>query len=223
MSRFLFLPYVYAETALASTSEARAIPTASYAGIPRNVTSIGVITAAALIPAKPVPRPAPIPARKQTIIVIIQPDIFNYPLPYFNFEALPALRALNGMLTLLLGEPQNCLALGALFIAVFLICQHGLCHIKFAFCLVGKLHEFDIFLLALVDILGKRPEHSPYEQCPYKQIEYDRAGKKIDYHQHDTGYNSRLIKAVWAASAIHKVYKFISELVHFKRCLSLKS
>ena len=75
----------------------------------------------------------------------------------------------------------------------------------------------------LVDILGKRPEHSAYEQYPYKQIEYDRAGEKIDYHQHDTGDPSCLIKAVGAASAIHKVYKFIPELVHFKRCLSLKS
>jgi hypothetical protein len=32
--------------------------------------SIGLITAAALIPAKPVPRPAPIPAKNVTKIVI---------------------------------------------------------------------------------------------------------------------------------------------------------
>ena len=31
--------------------------------------SIGLMTAAALIPAKPVPRPAPIPAKKVTTIV----------------------------------------------------------------------------------------------------------------------------------------------------------
>ena len=61
---------MYAETALASTSEASAIPTATYGSIPRNVVSIGVITAAALIPAKPVPSPAPIPAKNVTIIVI---------------------------------------------------------------------------------------------------------------------------------------------------------
>ena len=54
-----------AEAALARTSEARAIPTAEYGSIPRKATNIGVMTAAALIPAKPVPRPAPIPAIKQ--------------------------------------------------------------------------------------------------------------------------------------------------------------
>ena len=69
MSRFLFLPYVYADTALASTSEDSAIPTAIYGSIPRNVISIGLITAAALIPAKPVPSPAPIPAKNVTRIV----------------------------------------------------------------------------------------------------------------------------------------------------------
>lgn len=37
---------------------------ASYAGTPKKATSIGPITAAALIPANPVPMPAPAPARK---------------------------------------------------------------------------------------------------------------------------------------------------------------
>ena len=64
ISRFLFFPYVYADTALARTSEDNAIPTAIYGSIPRNVISIGLMTAAALIPAKPVPSPAPIPAKK---------------------------------------------------------------------------------------------------------------------------------------------------------------
>jgi hypothetical protein len=67
MSRFLFLPKVYALTPLARTSLARAIPTASYAGIPRKAISTGLIAAAALIPAKPVPIPAADPAKKQTI------------------------------------------------------------------------------------------------------------------------------------------------------------
>ena len=40
-----------------------------YLSIPRNVISIGLITAAALIPAKPVPSPAPIPAKNVTRIV----------------------------------------------------------------------------------------------------------------------------------------------------------
>lgn len=40
--------------------------------------SIGLITAAALIPANPVPRPAPIPAKKVTIIVKNNDDIINY-------------------------------------------------------------------------------------------------------------------------------------------------
>ena len=44
------------------------MPMASYAGIPQNVMSKGAITAAALIPAKPVPMPAPALAIKQTII-----------------------------------------------------------------------------------------------------------------------------------------------------------
>ena len=35
-----------------------------YAGTPKKATSIGPITAAALIPANPVPMPAPAPARK---------------------------------------------------------------------------------------------------------------------------------------------------------------
>ena len=69
-SKFLFFPYVYALTALASTSLASAMPTASYAGIPKNVISIGLMTAAALMPAKPVPKPAPSPARKHTIITL---------------------------------------------------------------------------------------------------------------------------------------------------------
>ena len=67
ISRFLFFPYVYADTALARTSEDNAIPTAIYGSIPRNVISIGLMTAAALIPAKPVPSPAPMPAIKQTM------------------------------------------------------------------------------------------------------------------------------------------------------------
>ena len=69
MSRFLFFPYVYADMALASTSEESAIPTAIYGSIPKNVMSIGLITAAALIPAKPVTRPAPIPAKNVTEII----------------------------------------------------------------------------------------------------------------------------------------------------------
>ena len=40
---------------------------ASYAGSPRNVMSIGLMTAAALMPANPVPSPAPMPAIKQMI------------------------------------------------------------------------------------------------------------------------------------------------------------
>ena len=43
------------------------MPTAIYGSISRKVISIGLITAAALIPAKPVPSPAPIPAIKHTI------------------------------------------------------------------------------------------------------------------------------------------------------------
>ena len=62
ISIFLFLPYVTAEAALASTSLASAMPTAIYGSISRKVMSIGLITAAALIPAKPVPSPAPRPA-----------------------------------------------------------------------------------------------------------------------------------------------------------------
>ena len=41
--------------------------------------SIGLITAAALIPAKPVPRPAPIPAKKVTIIIKNNDDIIYIP------------------------------------------------------------------------------------------------------------------------------------------------
>ena len=41
--------------------------------------SIGLITAAALIPANPVPRPAPIPAKKVTIIVKNNDDIIYIP------------------------------------------------------------------------------------------------------------------------------------------------
>ena len=55
-------------TALASTSLIRPIPTASYAGTPKKATSIGPITAVALIPANPVPMPAPAPARKHMSI-----------------------------------------------------------------------------------------------------------------------------------------------------------
>ena len=43
------------------------MPTAIYGFIPRKVISMGLMTAAALIPAKPVPNPAPIPAKKQMI------------------------------------------------------------------------------------------------------------------------------------------------------------
>ena len=46
------------------------MPTARYGSMPRKVMSMGLMTAAALIPAKPVPRPAPIPAKKQTSTVI---------------------------------------------------------------------------------------------------------------------------------------------------------
>lgn len=45
------------------------MPTASYVGIPTKVASIGVITVAALIPANPVPIPAPALAMMQTKIV----------------------------------------------------------------------------------------------------------------------------------------------------------
>ena len=65
MSRFLFFPYVTAETALASTSLASAMPTARYGSTSKNATSIGLMTAAALMPAKPVPSPAPSPASTQ--------------------------------------------------------------------------------------------------------------------------------------------------------------
>jgi hypothetical protein len=63
--------------ALARTSLASAIPTASYAGSPRKVISIGLITAAALIPANPVPSPAPIPAIKQmkNFNIILPPSL----------------------------------------------------------------------------------------------------------------------------------------------------
>ena len=64
MSRFLFLPYVHALAALASTSLASAMPTASYGSMPKNVISIGLMTAAALMPANPVPKPAPKPASR---------------------------------------------------------------------------------------------------------------------------------------------------------------
>ena len=65
--------------ALASTSEESAMPTAIYGSIPKNVISIGLITAAALMPANPVPRPAPIPAKKVTIIVKNNDDIRYLP------------------------------------------------------------------------------------------------------------------------------------------------
>lgn len=55
-------------TAEANTSEASAIPTASYAVNPQKVISMGVITTAADKPASPVPIPAPSPAIMQTII-----------------------------------------------------------------------------------------------------------------------------------------------------------
>ena len=61
---------MYADTADASTSDANAIPIASKAGIPINVINIGETTAAADSPARPVPSPAPIPAKKHTIIII---------------------------------------------------------------------------------------------------------------------------------------------------------
>ncbi len=54
---------------MASTSDARAIHTAMYGSTPRNVTSMGVMTAAALIPANPVPSPAPIPAKNVTSMI----------------------------------------------------------------------------------------------------------------------------------------------------------
>ena len=62
MSIFFIRAYITAEIADASTSEARAIVTASYAGIPTKVRSIGAIIKAADSPAIPVPTPAPIPA-----------------------------------------------------------------------------------------------------------------------------------------------------------------
>ena len=46
------------------------MPTAAYGSTPKKVTSIGVITAAALMPAKPVPSPAPMPAKRHTNTVI---------------------------------------------------------------------------------------------------------------------------------------------------------
>ena len=53
--------------ALASTSLANAIPTAAYGPTPKNVIRMGLMTAAAPIPANPVPNPAPMPATTQTI------------------------------------------------------------------------------------------------------------------------------------------------------------
>ena len=64
---FLFFLYVHALTPEASTSDASAIPIAWYAGMCRNVISIGETTAAAESPASPVPRPAPRPAAIHTI------------------------------------------------------------------------------------------------------------------------------------------------------------
>ena len=77
MSRFRFRAYVTAEAALASTSLAKAIPTAMYGSICRNVISMGLMTAAALMPAKPVPTPAPKPASMQ-IMTFSKAD---HPLP----------------------------------------------------------------------------------------------------------------------------------------------
>ena len=55
----------------------------------KKVIRIGLITAAALRPAKPVPSPAPIPARKVTIIVIsifISKAYFSHiVINYFSF------------------------------------------------------------------------------------------------------------------------------------------
>ena len=45
------------------------MPTAMYGSMCRKVMSMGLMTAAALIPAKPVPRPAPMPAKKVTSTV----------------------------------------------------------------------------------------------------------------------------------------------------------
>ena len=39
--------------------------------MPRNVMSMGLMTAAALMPAKPVPSPAPMPAKKVTASVVM--------------------------------------------------------------------------------------------------------------------------------------------------------
>ena len=64
---------------LARTSLAKAIPTASKGSILRNVISMGLMTAAALMPAKPVPKPAPMPAMKQimNLYIVIPPFVFS--------------------------------------------------------------------------------------------------------------------------------------------------
>ena len=45
------------------------MPTAMYGSMCRKVMSMGLMTAAALMPAKPVPSPAPMPAKNVTITV----------------------------------------------------------------------------------------------------------------------------------------------------------
>ena len=66
--------------------------------------SIGLITAAALIPAKPVPRPAPIPAKNVTKIVINSG--FNHPEIHFVERVkLPILKAVLKRIKILLNIP----------------------------------------------------------------------------------------------------------------------
>ena len=91
MSIFLFFLYVHALTPDARTSDASAIPIAWYAGICRNVISIGETTAAAESPARPVPRPAPRPATIHTInsVIVIKSLLspFYFPITFFRISS----------------------------------------------------------------------------------------------------------------------------------------
>ena len=91
MSIFLFFLYVHALTPDARTSDASAIPIAWYAGICRNVISIGETTAAAESPARPVPRPAPRPATIHTINSVIVMKFllspFYFPITFFRISS----------------------------------------------------------------------------------------------------------------------------------------
>ena len=64
MSMCPFFAYKNAAVALASTSDANAMPIAVYASIPKKVMSIGDMIAAAETPARPVKMPAAMPAMR---------------------------------------------------------------------------------------------------------------------------------------------------------------